>query len=74
MTTVSLQTNLMHRLDEVRRLCPDMRIGQFLATVGMLGEDDTGRSLWEIEDEELASALEKFASDLSRRSDARDAR
>ena len=39
MTTVSLQANLVHRIDEVRRLCPDMRIGQFLATVGMLGED-----------------------------------
>jgi hypothetical protein len=73
MTTVSLQSNLIHRLDEVRRLCPEMRIGQFLATVGMLGEDDTGRSLWDIEDEELASALERFASDLSSRSDASDA-
>jgi hypothetical protein len=73
MTTVSLQANLMRRLDEVRRLCPDMRIGQFLATVGMLGEDDTGRPLWEIEDEELASALERFASDLSSRGADRDA-
>jgi len=29
-----------------------MRIGQFLATVAMLGESETGRSLWDIEDEE----------------------
>jgi hypothetical protein len=70
MTTVDLQTNLMHRLDEVRRLGPDMRIGQFLATVAMLGEDETGRSLWDIDDEQLAAAVEKFASDLSRRIDA----
>ena len=31
----------------------------------MLGEDDKGRSLWDIEDEELAKALERFESDLS---------
>jgi hypothetical protein len=74
MTTLSFQANLVNRIEEVRRLCPDMRLGQFLATVGMLGEDETGRSLWEIEDEELSSALERFASDLSKRSDARDAR
>jgi hypothetical protein len=70
MTTVDLQTSLMHRLDEVRRLCHDMRIGQFLATVAMLGEDETGRSLWDIDDEQLAAAVERFASDLARRIDA----
>src|SRR5215469_16875242 len=47
-----------------------MRFGQFLATVGMLGEDDTGRSLWDIEDEELAVALERFARGLSPRQGA----
>ncbi len=67
MTAVDLQAHLLQRLDEVRRQCPEMRIGQFLATVGMLGEDDTGRSLWDIEDEELAIALDRFARDLSRR-------
>jgi hypothetical protein len=70
MTAVDLQSHLLHRLDEIRRLCPEMRIGQFLATVGMLGEDDTGRSLWDIEDDELVRALERFATDLSRRMDA----
>jgi hypothetical protein len=33
----------------------------------MLGEDSTGRSLWDIEDDELAAAIERFAGDLSRR-------
>jgi hypothetical protein len=70
MTAVDLQDHVMHRLDEVRRLCPEMRLGQFLAAVGMLGEDDTGRSLWDIEDAELAAALERFATDLSRRNGA----
>jgi hypothetical protein len=70
MTALDLQDHLLQRLDEVRRLCPEMRIGQFLATVAMLGEDDTGRSLWDIDDEALATALERFARDLSGRSSA----
>jgi hypothetical protein len=37
--------------------------------IAMLGEDDTGRSLWDIDDE-LATALERFARDLSQRSGA----
>lgn len=63
-----IQSHLLQRLDEVRRLCPELRLGQLMATLGLLGEDATGRSLWEIEDDELADALERFASDLARRS------
>jgi hypothetical protein len=44
-----------------------MRLGQFLATVGLLAEDETSRSLWEIEDAEFSAALERFAGDLDRR-------
>jgi len=67
MTADDVQTSLLHRLDEIRRLCPEMRLGQLVATLGLLGEDATGRSLWDLEDEELAAALEKFADDLGRR-------
>jgi len=70
MIVADVQARLLHRLDEVRRLCREMRLGQFLATVGMLGEDATGRSLWDIEDDDLSAALERFATDLSRRTDA----
>jgi hypothetical protein len=44
-----------------------MRLGQFIATVGLLAEDETGRSLWDIEDGEFLAALERFATDLARR-------
>jgi hypothetical protein len=44
-----------------------MRFGQILATVGLLGEDETGHSLWDIEDTEFAAVLERFAADLARR-------
>lgn len=67
MTAIEVQAAVLARLDEVRRLCPDMRLGQLLATVEMLGEDATGRSLWDIEDDDLAAAVERFVADLSRR-------
>lgn len=67
MSTADLQSHLLDRLHELRRLCPDMRIGQFLATIAMLAEDETGRSLWDIPDADLATAIERFAADLSRR-------
>ena len=58
---------VLERLAEVRERCPEMRFGQILATVGLLGEDETGHSLWDIEDTEFAAALERFAADLARR-------
>jgi hypothetical protein len=62
-----IQVILLHRLDEVRKLCPEMRLGQLMATLGLLGEDETGRSLWDLEDEELAAARERFAADMAQR-------
>ncbi len=70
MITGDIQTDLLHRLADVRRLCPEMRFGQLMATLALLGEDTTGRSLWDLEDEELALVVERFAADLSRRSHA----
>ncbi len=70
MITADRQTKLAIRLDEVWKLCPEMRFGQMLATLGVLGEDETGRTLWDIEDDEFAAALERFAGDLVRRSQA----
>jgi hypothetical protein len=67
MSTAQLPTGLLERLAEVRAQCPELRLGQFIATVGLLAEDETGRSLWEVEDPEFATALERFATDLARR-------
>lgn len=60
--------DVLERLAEVRERCPEMRFGQILATVGLLGEDETGHSLWDIEDAEFAAALERFRTDLVHRS------
>jgi len=62
-----IQTGILHRLAEVRRLCPDLRLGQLMTLLGTLGEDTTGRTLYDLEDEELMAALERFADDLQQR-------
>ena len=61
------QVELSDRLEEIRRLCPELRIGQMIATIGMLGEDTTGRSLFDLEDAEFFEAVERFAADLRQR-------
>lgn len=71
MTTMHVPTGLLERLAEVRTQCPELRLGQLFATVASLAEDDTGRSIWDVEDVELAHALERFADDLTRRSEHR---
>jgi hypothetical protein len=48
MIALDRQSDVPRRLREVHRSCPEMRLGQLLATVAMLGEDSTGRFLWNI--------------------------
>ena len=67
MITTQSPTTLLDRLAEVRAQCPQMRLGQFLATVALLAEDETGHSIWDVEEAEFAAALERFAADLARR-------
>jgi hypothetical protein len=51
-------------LGELCELSPDVRIGQLLAHLGFLGEDQTGRSLWDINDEQLLAVLERHRAEL----------
>jgi hypothetical protein len=51
-------------LAELCALSPDVRFGQLLAHIGFLGEDQTGRSLWEIDDEELLAILYHHKAEL----------
>jgi hypothetical protein len=67
MTITTSSHEFLDRLAAVRRLCPEIRFGQLVAIIGQLAEDKTGRNLWDVEDEEFAAAVERFANDLSRR-------
>lgn len=52
---------------ELCELSPEIRLGQLLAHIGFLGEDRTGLSLWDIDDEQLLAALQQHRDELRRR-------
>lgn len=66
MTTTKLLDHIVARIELVRARRPELRLGQMMAIVGTLAEDETGRSLWDVEDADFVTALERFASDATR--------
>jgi hypothetical protein len=54
-------------LAEVCEMSADARLGQLLAHLGFLGEDQTGRSLWDIDDEQLLTVLYHHRAELAKR-------
>ncbi len=54
-------------LCEICDMSPDVRLGQLLAHLGFLGEDQTGRSLWDIDDEQLLAVLHHHRAELAAR-------
>jgi hypothetical protein len=67
MTTVDLLDRILDQLGDVRARCPELRFGQLIAIIGELAQDETGHSLWDVEDIDFAAALERFAQDMARR-------
>jgi hypothetical protein len=55
-------------LAELCELSPDVRLGQLLAHLGFLGEDHTGRSLWDIDDDQLLAIMYHHRAELLARS------
>jgi hypothetical protein len=54
-------------LAEIVYLSPDIRLGQLFAHLGFLGEDQTGRSLGNIDDEQLLAVLYHHRGELAAR-------
>jgi hypothetical protein len=71
MTTADLLDRILGQLEQVRLRCPELRFGQLIAIVGELAQDETGHSLWDVEDADFAAALERFAGDMARRGSGR---
>lgn len=53
----AIQREALDVLAEVCDLSPDVRLGQLFAHLGFLGDDQTGRSLWDIDDEQLLAVF-----------------
>ena len=54
-------------LADLCELSTDVRLGQLLAHLGFLGEDQTGRSLWDIDDEQFLTVLHHHRAELAAR-------
>ncbi len=67
MNPADLLDSMLAQLGRVRVRCPELRFGQLLAIVGEPAADETGQSLWDVEDADFAAALDRFAADLARR-------
>ena len=61
------QHELLEKLNDLQQLSPGVRFGQLLANIGLLIEDQTDQSLWEVEDARLLEVMEKHWVDLLRR-------
>jgi hypothetical protein len=61
------QAEALKLLAELCQLSPDVRLGQLLAHLGFLGEDQTGRSLWDIDDDQLLAVMQHHHGELMRR-------
>jgi hypothetical protein len=60
----STQREALAVLAEVVELSPDVRLGQLFVHLGFLGEDQAGRSLSNIDDEELLAVLYSHREEL----------
>lgn len=58
---------VLQTLSEVWNLCPDMRLGQLMMTLELLAQDTTDRSLWDLDDDQLLEAMQRFHGDLVKR-------
>jgi len=59
-----LQHDALSVLAEVCAISPDVRLGQLLAHLAFLSEDQTGRSIWDIDDEQLIDVIRRHLAEL----------
>jgi hypothetical protein len=61
------RNELIEKLADIHSLSTDVRFGQLLANLSFLVEDQTDRSLREVDDHRLLEIMEKHRVDLARR-------
>lgn len=61
------QHQLIEKLADLHQLSPGVRFGELLANLGFLVEDQTDRTLREVDDDRLLEIMEAHRFDLARR-------
>ena len=62
-----LKRGLLETLAELMELAPDVRLGQLVDFLGFLGEDQVGRRLPDIDDDELLAVMYRHRAELRAR-------
>jgi hypothetical protein len=58
---------ILHLLERLSELAPDVRFGQLIANLSYLAIGPTNEAIWDMEDEQLLEAIRQHISDLSQR-------
>lgn len=62
--TLDARQEALTVLAELAMLAPEVRLGQLMAHIGFLSEDQIERGLWDIEDDELLAVLHRHRTEL----------
>jgi hypothetical protein len=62
-----VRQDILHQLERVSELTPDIRFGQLIANLAFLAAGPWDQTLWDLEDEKLLSAIKQHIDDLSNR-------
>jgi hypothetical protein len=63
----STQREALEVLGELCAMSDDIRLGQLLAHLGYVGEINTSRTLWNIDDEQLLAVMYQHRAELAAR-------
>jgi hypothetical protein len=58
---------ILRLLEQLTELTPDVRFGQLIANLSYLAVAPTSEAIWDMEDEQLISAIRKHIAELSDR-------
>lgn len=62
-----IRQEILTRLARLSELAPEMRFGQLIANLAFMAAGPWDQTLWDLEDERLATAIRQFETDLSQR-------
>jgi hypothetical protein len=58
---------ILRLLERLSELTPDVRFGQLIVNLSYLAVGPTNEATWDMEDEQLAAAIQQHIADLSNR-------
>jgi hypothetical protein len=62
-----MRQEILHQLERLSELAPDMRFGQLIASLAFLAAGPWDQTLWDLEDEQLLAAIRQHLADLCQR-------